>query len=252
MPRARSRRSRARRMGATYYLGRFIITPLARLVYRPRIEGRGKVPKTGSGHLREQPPVVPRLDRDPRRGAAARPLPREGELLRGHRAVGLGVARVLHRDRRGPGAARRGPGGARRPRPAARAPRAGQRRRALPRGHALARRPPVQGPHRRGVPRAADRRAGGAGRARRHRQGHARRREAAVAQAPRDGAVRRAARPRAPRRRPTPARPAGSRPTTSWPPSTRLSGQELANAYNEVPAHTPIERIKQVLPHERR
>ncbi|MFE1645526.1 lysophospholipid acyltransferase family protein [Microbacterium sp. P01] len=31
----------------------------------------------------------------------------------------------------------------------------------------------------------------------------------------------------------------------------RLSGQELANAYNEVPAATPIERIKQVLPHER-
>jgi 1-acyl-sn-glycerol-3-phosphate acyltransferase len=31
-----------------------------------------------------------------------------------------------------------------------------------------------------------------------------------------------------------------------------LSGQELANAYNEVPAHNPIERIKQVLPHERR
>ncbi|WP_235566833.1 lysophospholipid acyltransferase family protein [Microbacterium sp. Root61] len=31
-----------------------------------------------------------------------------------------------------------------------------------------------------------------------------------------------------------------------------LSGQELANAYNEVPAHSPIERIKQVLPHERR
>ncbi len=30
-----------------------------------------------------------------------------------------------------------------------------------------------------------------------------------------------------------------------------LSGQELANAYNEVPAATPIERIKQVLPHER-
>jgi 1-acyl-sn-glycerol-3-phosphate acyltransferase len=31
-----------------------------------------------------------------------------------------------------------------------------------------------------------------------------------------------------------------------------LSGQELANAYNEVPAQSPIERIKQVLPHERR
>jgi 1-acyl-sn-glycerol-3-phosphate acyltransferase len=31
-----------------------------------------------------------------------------------------------------------------------------------------------------------------------------------------------------------------------------LSGQELANAYNEVPAATPIDRIKQVLPHERR
>jgi len=32
----------------------------------------------------------------------------------------------------------------------------------------------------------------------------------------------------------------------------RLSGQELANAYNEVPAASPIDRIKQVLPHERR
>jgi 1-acyl-sn-glycerol-3-phosphate acyltransferase len=31
-----------------------------------------------------------------------------------------------------------------------------------------------------------------------------------------------------------------------------LSGQELANAYNEVPAQNPIERIRQVLPHERR
>ncbi len=31
-----------------------------------------------------------------------------------------------------------------------------------------------------------------------------------------------------------------------------LSGQELANAYNEAPAHNPIDRIKQVLPHERR
>jgi 1-acyl-sn-glycerol-3-phosphate acyltransferase len=31
-----------------------------------------------------------------------------------------------------------------------------------------------------------------------------------------------------------------------------LSGQELANVYNEVPAHNPIDRIKQVLPHERR
>ena len=30
-----------------------------------------------------------------------------------------------------------------------------------------------------------------------------------------------------------------------------LSEQELAGAYNEVPAHGPIERLKQVLPHER-
>ncbi len=30
-----------------------------------------------------------------------------------------------------------------------------------------------------------------------------------------------------------------------------LSEQELANAYNEAPAQNPIERIKQVLPHER-
>ncbi|WP_375385004.1 lysophospholipid acyltransferase family protein [uncultured Microbacterium sp.] len=31
-----------------------------------------------------------------------------------------------------------------------------------------------------------------------------------------------------------------------------LSGQELAGTYNEAPASTPIERIRQVLPHERR
>jgi 1-acyl-sn-glycerol-3-phosphate acyltransferase len=31
-----------------------------------------------------------------------------------------------------------------------------------------------------------------------------------------------------------------------------LSGQALAGAYNETPAHNPIERIRQVLPHERR
>jgi 1-acyl-sn-glycerol-3-phosphate acyltransferase len=44
------------RMGATYFMGRFVLTPLARLVYRPRVEGRGNVPKTGpvifaSNHL---------------------------------------------------------------------------------------------------------------------------------------------------------------------------------------------------------
>ncbi|MFT4052286.1 MAG: lysophospholipid acyltransferase family protein [Microbacterium sp.] len=31
-----------------------------------------------------------------------------------------------------------------------------------------------------------------------------------------------------------------------------LSGQELAGAYNEAPASNPVERLKQVLPHERR
>jgi len=31
-----------------------------------------------------------------------------------------------------------------------------------------------------------------------------------------------------------------------------LSGQELAHAYNEAPAAGPVERLKQVLPHERR
>jgi 1-acyl-sn-glycerol-3-phosphate acyltransferase len=46
----------ATRMGATYFLGRFVITPLARLLYRPRIEGRDHVPRSGpvifaSNHL---------------------------------------------------------------------------------------------------------------------------------------------------------------------------------------------------------
>ena len=45
-----------KRMGAAYALGRFVVAPLARIVYRPRVEGRGHVPKTGpvifaSNHL---------------------------------------------------------------------------------------------------------------------------------------------------------------------------------------------------------
>ncbi|MDF2665277.1 MAG: plsC [Microbacterium sp.] len=43
-------------MGATYVLGRSLIAPLARAVYRPRVEGRDNVPRTGpvifaSNHL---------------------------------------------------------------------------------------------------------------------------------------------------------------------------------------------------------
>lgn len=45
-----------RRAGVTYALGRMIIAPLARMTYRPRIEGRSHVPKSGpvifaSNHL---------------------------------------------------------------------------------------------------------------------------------------------------------------------------------------------------------
>lgn len=35
-------------MGATYVLGRSLIRPLARAIYRPRIEGRENVPRTGA------------------------------------------------------------------------------------------------------------------------------------------------------------------------------------------------------------
>src|SRR6476660_5922819 len=43
-------------MGMTYALGRFIITPLGRLIYRPHVEGGSNVPRTGpvifaSNHL---------------------------------------------------------------------------------------------------------------------------------------------------------------------------------------------------------
>ncbi len=45
-----------RRMGITYALGRTVITPLARLIYRPRVEGKHLVPRSGpvifaSNHL---------------------------------------------------------------------------------------------------------------------------------------------------------------------------------------------------------
>ena len=47
---------RPRRAGFTYALGRAVISPLARLIYRPRVEGRDAVPLTGpvifaSNHL---------------------------------------------------------------------------------------------------------------------------------------------------------------------------------------------------------
>lgn len=45
-----------REVGATYAFGRFIVAPLARMVYRPRVEGRENVPRSGpviiaSNHL---------------------------------------------------------------------------------------------------------------------------------------------------------------------------------------------------------
>jgi 1-acyl-sn-glycerol-3-phosphate acyltransferase len=46
----------AARMGATYSFGRYFVAPLARMIYRPRIEGSSHVPRTGpvifaSNHL---------------------------------------------------------------------------------------------------------------------------------------------------------------------------------------------------------
>ena len=43
-------------MGATYAFGRFFVAPVARMIYRPRVEGRSHVPKAGpvifaSNHL---------------------------------------------------------------------------------------------------------------------------------------------------------------------------------------------------------
>ncbi|HET8928499.1 MAG TPA: lysophospholipid acyltransferase family protein [Microbacterium sp.] len=37
-----------RDVGATYAFGRFVVAPLARMVYRPRVEGRENVPRTGA------------------------------------------------------------------------------------------------------------------------------------------------------------------------------------------------------------
>ncbi|MGB4136235.1 MAG: lysophospholipid acyltransferase family protein, partial [Microbacterium sp.] len=51
-----SEHSTPRHAGFTYALGRRLISPLARMIYRPRVEGRENVPKTGpvifaSNHL---------------------------------------------------------------------------------------------------------------------------------------------------------------------------------------------------------
>ncbi len=129
-------------------------------------------------------------------------------------------------------------GGARRPRPAASAARRRQRGRALPRGHALARRPPLQGPHRRGVPGAPDRRPGRAGRPDRHRQGHARRRAlplAAASGSP-SSSVNRSISPTT--ARPSRARRGAWRPTTSWRRSTRCRARSSRTPTTRLPRTT--------------
>ena len=86
----------------------------------------------------------------------------------------------------------------------------------------------------------------------RHRRGHARRREDARRSSSASPSVRRAARPLATTARPTSGRARRLATDDIMAAIHALSGQELANAYNEAPAHNPIERIRQVLPHERR
>ena len=228
------------------------VAPLARHDLSAARRGQGERPEDRAGHLREQPPLVHRLHRDPGGRTASGAFPREVELLRRIGLLGLVLSPVLHRDRRRAGAARSRPGRARRARPAAAAPRRGQRGGPVPRGHPVARRPALQGPHRCGVPGPAD----------------AARPVVPVGLIGTDTVMPVGARFPSLRQRVTvkfgepldlshhgPAESGKARRLATddiMAAIHALSGQELANTYNEAPAHNPIERIRQVLPHERR
>ena len=84
----------------------------------------------------------------PHRRASAGAVPRQVALLHRHRPEGLGLAHLLHRDRRRQRRARRRPGRPRRARSGQAHPRRRQRLRTLPGGNPLPRRPTLPRPHR--------------------------------------------------------------------------------------------------------
>ncbi len=231
-------------MGAAYGLGRFLIAPLARAVYRPHVEGRENVPRTGpvifaSNHLSfidsiAIPVAAPRPVHFLAKSAyfekwASRQFFTAIGAIAVERGAGqkaldaLDQQRVLLEDGRAVALY-----------PRARAPR----------------RPALQGPHGCRLPRAADRRPRGP-----------------VGLIGTDKAMPVGAKFPSTSERIT-VRFGEPLDLSSHGPATSgrarrgatdeimaaihaLSGQELANAYNEAPAQNPIERIKQVLPHER-
>lgn len=241
----------ARRMGATYYLGRFIINPLARLVYRPHLEGRSHVPRTGpvifaSNHLSFLDSIAIPI-------AAPRPV---HFLAKASYFEGKGLSGWVSREfftAIGAVPVQRGAG-------QAALDALDQQRVLLEQGSAVALYPEGT--------RSLD------GRLYKGRTGVAF--LALQTGAPvvpvgligtdavmPVGAKVPAVKPRITVRFGEPLDLAHHGPANSGRARRlatddimaaihRLSGQELANAYNEVPAHTPIERIKQVLPHERR
>jgi len=240
-----------RRMGATYALGRFIITPLARMVYRPRLEGRANVPKTGpvifaSNHLSFIDSIVIPV-------ASPRPV---HFLAKSTYFEGTGASGWISREfftAIGAVPVQRGAG-------QAALDALDQQRELLEQGSAVALYPEGT--------RSLD------GRLYKGRTGVAF--LALQTGAPvvpvgligTDKVMPVGAKMPSLTQRVTvkfgePLDLAHHGPATSGRARRlatddimtaihALSGQELANAYNEVPAHSPIERIKQVLPHERR
>ena len=249
-----------RQMGATYGFGRFVVAPLARpstaRTSRARRTCRGPgrsssraITCRSSTRSRSRSPHPGRCTSSPSRATSTGPACRDGSRAQFFTAIGAVPVQARCRA-----------GGAGRARPAATAAGCGQRGRAVSRRHPIARRPAVQGPHRRRVPRAADRRTGRAGRPDRHRQGDARRRPVPLADPARHGQVRRAARPRPPRRRrvrqgaaprdrrhhgghPRPVRPGTCRtPTTRLPRTTRSSGSGRSSRTSGASAHASMAR----------
>ena len=111
-----------------YTVAHGVIPPLARAVWRPKVEGLHHVPTTGPVIVASNHLSLLRLRGDPGRGAAQGRLPRQVRLLHRHRREGRADAGVVRGARHAAGRPRRHQGRDRQPRHGARGARARARR----------------------------------------------------------------------------------------------------------------------------
>ncbi len=223
-----------------YGLVHGVVTPLAKRIWRPTVEGLENVPLDGpvivaSNHLSFVDSVVIPI-------VAPRPvvfLAKEDYFTGTRRSRGRAAAGVVRGTGHDPGRPRRHQGGDRLARHRAGDPRPRRGVRHLPRGHPLARRPALPRAHRGRPPGTDVRCAGGPGRRCRAPQRPPARRTPAAAAREGHRAVRRAAALRgAVRRRAARPSPAARSPTRSWPRSRSCPARKRPASTTTAPRPT--------------